>query len=95
MNFKKICNKKIPDSLTWILLVVISIYQHYFEIYMYASTHWLQAPEARTLMTVSGTFTLVFLFLLWLFFTPLKSILFRVGLAFLVVVAHGFFHPTY
>ncbi len=95
MNLKHICNKKIPDSLTWILLVAISIYQHYFDIYMYAATHWLRVPEAQTLMMVSAVTTLVFFLALWVTFAPLKNKWIRLELAFLIIFFHYLFHPTY
>jgi hypothetical protein len=88
-------NKKLPDALTWILLVLISIFLHFFEIHIYGSTHWLRVSEARTLMCIGGLSAFVALPLLWLLFAPVKRWYIRILIAFLVVFLHGVFHPTY
>jgi len=91
---KRIMTVNLSGRITWILLILLSIFLHYFEVYMYCSTHWLRAPGARTLMCISGLSVLAALFLLWTLFAPVKSWFIRIAIAICVVLLHGFCHPT-
>jgi len=91
---KKIMTMKLSDSITWILLVLLSFFLHFFEVHTYCSTHWLRGSNARTLMCISGLGAVIVMFLLWILFTPVKSWAAKIVVAVLVVLLHGIFHPT-
>ena len=91
---KRIMMMKLPDSITWILLVLFTIFLHFFEVHMYCSTHWLRGSSARTLMCISGLGAVIVMFLLWILFTPVKNWVARIVVAIIILLLHGILHPT-
>ena len=88
-------NRKIPDNITWILLVLISVYLYFFGEYMYSLTHWLRVPGSHTLMVISGLSEIGVLFLIWLLYAPVRYLPLRFLLAVIAVFLNFIFMPTY
>lgn len=88
-------NKKIPDTLTWVLLILISIYLYFFGEYMYRLTHWLRDPGTHMLSGMSMISGICILFFIWLLFAPVKYLLLRFCLAIIVLLLYGMLMPTY